>query len=354
MRGTGERVFHTASINLMERLVGRTFGSSKARGDYPAKDRAALDVEDLAFALVRWVVDIYHNTPHEGLGGRTPLEQWEADMRDGNYPRRAMPDARTKRLAFGIRFSRTLSKAGVMVMGVRYNTATIGAGFVQGGHRAVDVRWDPENLGAIEIDIDGVWYEAPAVFDRFDGVDVHTWMKARRSLRARSASRKNWDQQTVFKALDDIESMVAHKSAAFGLLDRTMSKEDLERFERELFSSFEVASGTKLRPADDGYGQEIEPREPDPVAPQQLAAKNRAKVSGKSAQSKKITAAPSNVEPANLDAPSAEPTKIPAAQDHTHPKFSIPEQKEQKNGNHRRNPRQDSASSLDPCADRAR
>ncbi|SIS26578.1 hypothetical protein SAMN05421666_3608, partial [Roseovarius nanhaiticus] len=48
---------------------------------------------------MRWVVDIYHNSPHRGLGGRTPLEQWDADMEDGNYPLSGLPDVASKRLA---------------------------------------------------------------------------------------------------------------------------------------------------------------------------------------------------------------------------------------------------------------
>ncbi|QCO57856.1 hypothetical protein EOK75_19590 (plasmid) [Pseudorhodobacter turbinis] len=84
MRGTGERIFGTLSTDLMPRLVGRTFSNSIERGDYKSEKRACLNAEDVAFVLVRWVVDIYHNSPHEGLGGRTPLEQWDADMEDGN------------------------------------------------------------------------------------------------------------------------------------------------------------------------------------------------------------------------------------------------------------------------------
>ncbi|SIS16122.1 putative transposase, partial [Roseovarius nanhaiticus] len=99
MRGTGERIFGTFSTDLMPRLSGRTFSNSIERGDYKSQDRACLNAEDVAFILVRWVVDIYHNSPHRGLGGRTPLEQWDADMEDGNYPLSGLPDIASKRLA---------------------------------------------------------------------------------------------------------------------------------------------------------------------------------------------------------------------------------------------------------------
>lgn len=45
-------------------------------------------------------------------------------MEDGNYPLRALPDTRSKRLAFGNPVLRRVSREGVTVMGVRYHTRT--------------------------------------------------------------------------------------------------------------------------------------------------------------------------------------------------------------------------------------
>lgn len=92
MRGTIERVFQTCALDLLPRLKGRTISNVVRRGDHPSEARACLNPGVPCVALVRWIVDIYHNTPHEGLGGRTPLAQWEADHRDGNCPLQAAPD----------------------------------------------------------------------------------------------------------------------------------------------------------------------------------------------------------------------------------------------------------------------
>jgi putative transposase len=151
MRGTIERLFHTAALGLMPRLAGRTFSNPRERAGYPAEDRACLDAEDVGFALVRWIVDIYHNTPHEGLGGRTPLEQWDVDMESGNYPLRGLPDNRSKRLAFGNRLQRTVSREGITVMGVRYHSDDLRRFYTHPGSKRVEVRWDQTDLGAIEV-----------------------------------------------------------------------------------------------------------------------------------------------------------------------------------------------------------
>ncbi|MEE4279153.1 MAG: transposase family protein [Halieaceae bacterium] len=65
LRGRIERFFRTISTSLMPRLSGRTFSNIVQRGDYPSEKLAALTVEELSNVLVRWIVDIYHNTCHE-------------------------------------------------------------------------------------------------------------------------------------------------------------------------------------------------------------------------------------------------------------------------------------------------
>jgi putative transposase len=267
MRGTIERLFHTAALSLMPRLVGRTFSNPRERGDYPAEDRACLDAEDVAFALVRWIVDIYHNTPHEGLGGRTPLEQWDADMESGNYPLRSLPDTRSKRLAFGNQLKRNVKREGITVMGVRYHSEDLALFFTQPGSKQVEVRWDQTDLGVIEVYLDGAWREVPSVHDRFQGVNLHVWLKARRALRAKSASRRAWEEEVVFKAIDDIEALVKDRSTAFGIVDTSISEKRVKELETELFASFRTTSTQALRADGEEAGREITPREPDPDRP---------------------------------------------------------------------------------------
>ena len=169
MRGHIERVIQTLGQGLLPRLSGRTFSHVVERGDHPSEARACLQPEDFCFALVRWIVDIYHNTPHEGLDGRTPLEQWEADHRDGNYPLRAAPDARQKRLAFGLALTRRAGQKGVTVLGVRYHSEALADHVLRKGSRDVDARWDEEDIGAVKVRIDGAWTPVEAVYPGFDG-----------------------------------------------------------------------------------------------------------------------------------------------------------------------------------------
>lgn len=274
MRGTIERFFQTGAVNLLPRLKGRTFANVLERGTHPSEQRACLDVDDLCFALVRWIVDIYHNSPHEGLGGRTPLEQWEADMAAGNFPKYSAPDSRTRRLAFGVHTTRKVRESGITVLGVRYNSDTLAAWCLVHGSKDLDLRWDGEDIGAIEVCLDGEWHEVPSVFDRFEGLNAQVWMKVRRDLRAKSPGRKQWDEDTVLKAIDDIEAMSAQKSLAFGIVDTTMTPTQLVNFEKSLFDSFEVSGSRMTRPDTAGLGRRINPRQPDPVLPPKSQPRN--------------------------------------------------------------------------------
>ncbi|MEI4263341.1 Mu transposase C-terminal domain-containing protein [Roseovarius sp. D0-M9] len=316
MRGTGERIFGTFATDLMPRLKGRTFSNSLERGDYKSEDRACLDADDLAFILVRWVVCIYHNSEHGGLGGRTPLEQWNVDMEDGNYPVSGLPDTASKRLAFGQRFERKVSQEGIVMMGIRYHSPELGMYFMGPAPKLVDVRWDGDDLGAISVFIDGAWQEVPAVHDRFAGMHFHVWMKTRRALRAKSASRQAWNEETVFKAIDQIEALVENRSDAFGLIDTTISDQQFKAIEQDFFSTFRIDGKPQLQADGKDLGSVISPRAPDPdTAP-----------SGSRKRAKSVSVKPSpdveHREQANSAPATPQDTRTQA------PKFGMPRKRE--------------------------
>ena len=272
MRGRGERVFRTISTDLMSRLTGRTFSNVLERGDYASEKRAALTIEDICIALVRWAVDIYHNTPHWGLGGRTPLQQWEADIRAGNVPLHSAPSARRKHIALGVALARVLQKDGLRVMNIRYNSCDLAAFFLKHGNVELELRWNEEDLGTIEVHFDGAWRTVPASSDVFKGVHASTWLRSCRSLRAIDPKRKEWEDEVIAGAIRDIEAMNASAKAAFHIMDHAWTEKRLADLGKSALSPFDVVP-TRAKTADtpDGRGQVIVPVAPAdhaPAAPQ--------------------------------------------------------------------------------------
>jgi putative transposase len=77
MKGAVERAIGTVNRSLIHTLPGTTFSNVEQRGDYAPEKQAAIDIEVLTHVLVKWIVDVYHKTPHRGLAGHTPLSTWQ-------------------------------------------------------------------------------------------------------------------------------------------------------------------------------------------------------------------------------------------------------------------------------------
>ncbi|MEJ1937408.1 hypothetical protein WDZ92_45010, partial [Nostoc sp. NIES-2111] len=99
MRPFVERLFSSIHTRIVSRFTGRTFENVVAKGEYKPERRASLLDDEFAWSVVRYVVDEYHNRPHEGLGGRTPRAAWDELV--GLWGTEPLPDSHTVRSCFG-------------------------------------------------------------------------------------------------------------------------------------------------------------------------------------------------------------------------------------------------------------
>ncbi|SFR18868.1 Mu transposase C-terminal domain-containing protein [Poseidonocella sedimentorum] len=258
MRGRVERVFKTASIQLMPRLTGRTFSNMIERGDYDSKGRAALTADDLCAALTRWVVDIYHRSPHEGLDGETPGNCW--DRLTEKYGVAPAADLRRRRMAFGTRMTRVVGEGGITVLGLRYHSEALARLMLRRRKHEVRLRWYGEDLGSIAVEVDGEWFEVPSVMRSFDGVRAQSYLLARRALQARFKHEAVLQESIVLQAITEIEAINANAMRRVGLLVEDWSEERLLREEENLFIGFEIEADREATPkqeADRSYGYDL-------------------------------------------------------------------------------------------------
>ncbi|MCG6113387.1 MAG: DDE-type integrase/transposase/recombinase [Paracoccus sp.] len=256
-RGRMERFFGTAGTGLMPELPGRTFSSIAEKGDANPADRACLTEKDLAFVLVRWVVDVYHNTPHSGLAGETPLQCWERlTAEHGVTP---PPDTRTSRRIFGEKFMRKLDKTGITVLGVRYHSENLAAYMLHRRNRDVEVRWLPSDIGEIEVRLDSKWMTVPAVMDAAHGLSAQLWSSAVRDVRAADPERKRYDEKVVLAALRDIRERSEDAQAAKGLLVDEWSEERVRREEQKLMIGFQTGPTPQKAARTGGIGRSVVP-----------------------------------------------------------------------------------------------
>ena len=227
-RGTIERVFRTFASDLAPRLPGHTFSNILAKGDADPEKRAVLDLDDFTFALLRWVIEIYHNTPHRGLGGETPVKAWRRLSKQ--YGVTPPPDAEMTRLCFGQERKYRLDQTGITVLGVRYQSEAIQTYMRRKDPRQVLVRWHPENIGAISVLLGKDWYEVPSLDPALDGVAAQSWLTAVRHVKDGKPKESYLDNVAVRKAIKAIE---ARCEAAMGKAKLNLEDWSEERFVRE-------------------------------------------------------------------------------------------------------------------------
>lgn len=234
-----ERLFRTVVTRLLPRLPGRTFSNVVERADHPAEERAALTIDDLTTVLIRWLVDVYHNTPHVGLGGKTPLEAWnELVERWGVLP---PPDLRARRLAFGRRLTRKVQRWGIEVLGVTYSSEAVQRWRLHTRRRDVSIRWHPGDIGCIEVKFDGAWREVGAVVGAFHGRPAQEWVAAARQIRASIQGRAAVNEDIVLQAFADIDAIADAAMKRADILVHDWSPERIAALEDRLFIGLDVA-----------------------------------------------------------------------------------------------------------------
>lgn len=259
LRARIERMFGTMSNNLIGRFSGYTFSNTVVKGDYDAEARAALTTEDLSEALVRWVVDVYHRRPHAGLDGETPRNCWHRLV--AKYGVAPMPSVELRRKALGTRLKRTVSKKGIIVLGIRYHSEVLARWFMHASSKDVRVRFYSEDIGAIAVELGGHWIEVPSVFECYRGERAQIWIMAAREIRASVAAQKEVDEMVIFQAMTRIREINADALARQGLLVDDYSQERIAKLEDQMLIGFDVDETpheARMPPATDGLGLELQ------------------------------------------------------------------------------------------------
>lgn len=254
LRANIERTFRTMGLVLMPMLAGRTFSDIVTKGDQDPADRAALTVEDFTFAVVRWVVDIYHNTPHEGLDYETPLACWQRlAVTDGGV--RPPPDMRLRRLVFGTRAERTVHPHGIEVMGLTYQNRALQDWRLKAREKTVVVRVYPHDLGSIMVCLDGVWFEVPCLQHIAKGLTARTWVAAVAQLRTIRNRDAALSEPIVLQAIRDIEARTSAAQERAHIVVDEWSDVRIAREEERLFMGFTLPRDVdQPENPDDGLG----------------------------------------------------------------------------------------------------
>jgi putative transposase len=268
LRARVERIFGTMGTALMPHLSGRTFSNPAARGDYPSGEMAVLSDDTLMQILVVFIVDIYHNTPHQGLRGETPNNCWNRLAAEkGVAPTLS---ERRRRLAFGLKDRRRVSGRGVRKFGIDYTCAALREFHLHSHERDVDLRVDLSDLGWIMVCVDGDWHACHALQKCFEGVSYDDWSAAARELRKKYHEEAVLHEQTIFAALKKIKVINDREQRRFGAILHAQTPSGLNRAKEDLFLGLSIEQDVDIEfefpPDDDLFGrtiphEEVQPKE---------------------------------------------------------------------------------------------
>lgn len=211
LKGKVERFFGEVAGNFAAVVPGRTFNSVAQRGDYPSEKLARMTLEEVDALFRIWLVDYYHNRPHSGLLGRTPLDAWE-DLADA-YSVRLPPHVDDLQALIGLVIDRTVTPSGVANMGLDFQSAQLQAMHRRPGHlgKLCMVKVDPGDLSQVLVldDAEGRWIRVPSADPALtDRLTVGMWKEITDAGKASTDRGRKVTRQVLLDARARILSRV--------------------------------------------------------------------------------------------------------------------------------------------------
>lgn len=238
-RGTIESFFHTCELRFMDYFKGRTFSNIIEKGEYDSHGYAVLNIDEFNRLFVRAIVDIYHNTPHSGLGFETPASAWYRLSK--NTAVMQPIDQKTRRDIFGTELVRAISDKGVAVAGIHYDHPEIQRARYE--QQALPYSPAPRlHIRTTRLDISKIsfksgdkWLEANATIGIPAGTTVFEWVAAKKDLGAKHAANTAQKASVMLAAIRDLREAGKTAASIAGLGMEVLLKKDYAAIEKEYF-----------------------------------------------------------------------------------------------------------------------
>jgi putative transposase len=148
-KGAVERYLKTVNYSFAHQQPGTSFARFHQRGEWDPQKDALLTFAELKQLLEKWIVDVYAEDLHTGIG-TTPRRRWEEGA--AVSPPRLLASRADLQLRIGKTAERALRKTGIDLNGVTYcgdNLQSILTRYGEGVR--VRIVYDPEDIGEIQV-----------------------------------------------------------------------------------------------------------------------------------------------------------------------------------------------------------
>jgi putative transposase len=206
-KGAIERFLKTINYFFAHQLPGASFARFHQRGDYDPQEQALITFAELKQILEKYVVDVYAETVHRGIG-TTPRARWAEGLRAYTPELPASPAA--LQLRIGQHARRRLRRTGIELNGLYYSGDVLQTILKRYGE-GVEVRvvFDPDDLGEVQVwgpdDNEPVSLRA-VDFSYADGLSVRQNELVRKTVRERGENAA--DTAALHRGRADIAATV--------------------------------------------------------------------------------------------------------------------------------------------------
>lgn len=227
LRARVERFFRTINQRYIHMFSGQTFSNVLLRDEYDAEKHAHMTHDELCSLLVRLIVECYHNTPHRGLYGLTPLEAWYWGSQYADGAVRGRPGPDRYREIFGLTDTRKIGNRGIQILNLFYRSDELQALRKRWLNAELTIRINDQDMSKISVKnlYTNKWMDVGCTSDGLEGVSLFEWMETIRHVKRKFGRMAMWYQDKMRIGLVDVreasrQSKVAAKISTPGVTAR--------------------------------------------------------------------------------------------------------------------------------------
>ncbi|MDX2369518.1 MAG: Mu transposase C-terminal domain-containing protein [Colwellia sp.] len=204
-KGVVERYFGTLNRELLDDKPGKTFSSIINKGDYDPEKNAVISFSRFIEIMHMWVVDVYQQSPrsNETL---VPNCWWEEAL--VNTPVFSV-DSETLNIVLGKFALPSLSKDGIRLDYIYYDSDELLTYRMQIGYGKVKIKIDPDDLGEIHVfnKLEQRYFTVPAV-DQDYAMGLSSWQHQVIKNYVKNKVRTYVDEEALSRAKRKISQLV--------------------------------------------------------------------------------------------------------------------------------------------------
>ncbi len=191
-------------------LPGTTFTNPGERKGYDSEKHSALTLRELELWLARYIVEVYHQKPHTGLNGRTPISVYEECIAKTGLPQLCTTEEQL-RLDFMPLEQRAVTVNGIVVDNISYFHDVlrpwINTKEKNGRRRQFVVRRDPRDISVVHFfDPELKQYFAIPYRDT-SHPPISVWELREIRRRLRQQGRDSTNEDVIFRAYEQMRTI---------------------------------------------------------------------------------------------------------------------------------------------------